>query len=772
MNYSTAQAWQAFNELAVDSVLIPLDLSAGSVSEAAVFEAYQALATLLADVNTEEQHLYVVEVVEPNTASTAGEILVYYQIASGYDKFNNPPNNNYPPDYLAWWSSQYAAAQCPTTNRANTVIQQRINAANLIALNPDQFFHSVETWTVTNDQTWLPARNYWWKDPFMASPTPNNGDYRETLLISWVPGSQQGSLCLNSAEMTYWTGNSTVGTWRAIMKIRNQHCPTKIFSSYRLVTGGQQVFPPAPPVPFTWFHGGQFTYGLIGGGSNSYAMRAFVVVVALGAFLCAQAQLIWMQTFSQPEKATVWDIALDASGDLMASLYPFETSVGMGSNSTIVRLSALDGTMLNEGSLALAGHSTFAAKLLPHGPSNGWLVIASIAPEPFGPLDSVRVGTILLNSTLTQLTHSIVGMAGRYVSYTQALAHPDGTIRIAYQTFDESFQSQFKGLTTDIDGNELQSLELHSVASFPSIGSLSLLPNGNMLMASTSAFWDPVTNTSGAIQEYSDTWTELSRHGLPMVDPSTQLSQNSPQWPSHAIVLPSGNIIVSSYYWKCFCDDQRTVVQKLAPTGSLLLQWTTESQFVRDLPATIRSIDRSGEFIYVARMNNWLVEGFSGNSPSQVEIFKMDTSLNVLGSYVLDGLEDNTYYYPTFLSAGQDGSVYIAGSLRTLNLPGAQPQGWVAKIGADSFVSVNERSKPSANLYPNPGAEGFQLVLGEPVTNGRLELFDMQGKLVHVEAFQGANGQITIPGLPAGMYCVTLRDASGATMLQQRWVKQ
>lgn len=250
----------------MDSLLIPLDLGSGTISEAAVYGAFQMLASHLANVNTEEQHLYLVDVVEPTSASAAGEVLVYYQIASGYEKFNNPPNNSYPTNYLAWWSSQYSASQCPTTNRANTVIQQRINAANLIALNPDQFFHSVETWTVTNDQTWLPARNYWWKDPFMASPTPNNGGYRETLLFSWVPGSQQGSLCLNSAEMQYWTGNSTEGTWRAVMKIRNQHCPTKIFSSCRLVSFGQEVF---GQVPFTWCHGGQFTYGLIGGGSNS-----------------------------------------------------------------------------------------------------------------------------------------------------------------------------------------------------------------------------------------------------------------------------------------------------------------------------------------------------------------------------------------------------------------------------------------------------------------------------------------------------------------------
>lgn len=150
----------------------------------------------------------------------------------------------------------------------------------------------------------------------------------------------------------------------------------------------------------------------------------------------------------------------------------------------------------------------------------------------------------------------------------------------------------------------------------------------------------------------------------------------------------------------------------------------------------------------------------------------MDTALNIIGTFLLDGFENNTYYFPASVNATPDGSVYISGSLRDLNVPGSQPKGWIAKIGADSFVSVNEHSNPNANLYPNPGAEGFQLVLGEPISNGRLELHDVQGKLVHSETFTGANGQVTVPGLTPGVYCLSLRDANGTSILQQRWVKQ
>lgn len=242
--------------------------------------------------------------------------------------------------------------------------------------------------------------------------------------------------------------------------------------------------------------------------------------------------------------------------------------------------------------------------------------------------------------------------------------------------------------------------------------------------------------------------------------------------PCMAWCFQVGTSLLRVFFWKCFCDDQRTVVQKTTPSGSLLQQWTSESPFEKDLPATIRSIDHSGEHIYIARMNNWLVEAFSGNSPSQVEIFKMDTALNVLGSFLLDGFEDNTYFYPSSLKAAQDGSVFITGSLRSLDVHGSEPQGWVAKIGADSFVSVMERPKPTVSLFPNPGTAGFQILLGEPINNGSLELHDVQGKLVHTEPFTGVNGQVMVPGLKPGVYCVSLRNTNGTSMLQQRWVKQ
>jgi hypothetical protein len=261
LNYSAAQAWRDHTDLAADSIVLALDLSSGSVSEAAVYAAYNTLMGQLAGVTTTEQHLYLVDLSQSGQA-----VSVYFQIASGYDKYNNAPNASYPAGYIAWWSNVESAVVCNTTNRAHSVIQQRINAANIIALQVGQFFHSVETWQVANLATNLSSRNYWWRDPFMASTTPNNNGYRESLLFSLRDGvTLGGGRCLNNGEMSYWTGNATTnGTWRGITKIRTTHCPTKLFSSCVLV-GGIQTLLNEPGSPIYRYHGGQFTFGLIGG---------------------------------------------------------------------------------------------------------------------------------------------------------------------------------------------------------------------------------------------------------------------------------------------------------------------------------------------------------------------------------------------------------------------------------------------------------------------------------------------------------------------------
>lgn len=402
------------------------------------------------------------------------------------------------------------------------------------------------------------------------------------------------------------------------------------------------------------------------------------------------------------------------------------------------------------------------------------MVLGSLIPEPLGPTDSTRLAIFRYNEQLEPLLSSVVGVPAKRVAYAASILAPDSTIRVAYQTFvDDTQHQQFQGLTLDLEGNELQSLTLLDVGAFPSIGSLGMLPNGNMLMTTTAAIWDLTTLTTGIMQQYDDSWDLLATHGLPMVDASTALAQNGPNWPLYTHVLPSGNVIASGHYWKCFCDDRGVVLQRATVSGEVLAQWTADSPYLQELPAWIKAIDvgPNGD-LYYAQMNNWSTQGVNGTIPSQVELFRMDTALNVLGRYLFDGFETNTYYLPSYVKATADGGVLVGGSLVDLNEPGSLPQGWVAKFGPEDFVGVAEHAEPMALIFPNPGAQGFNLSLAGPIANGQVDLHDMQGRLVQSELFSGINGFVPTQSLASGLYAVTLRDAQGNVLYQQRWAKE
>lgn len=433
-----------------------------------------------------------------------------------------------------------------------------------------------------------------------------------------------------------------------------------------------------------------------------------------------------------------------------------------------------DGLLINEVGFNYFEQVAYGQRVLGKNDEGDWLILGQITHDQPLPADSSKVVLFRRNGQLEPLQTSVVGIPGKRISYLTATIAPDNTIRVAYQTFvDDTQPQQFQGLTLDLEGNELQSLTLLDVGAFPSIGSLDMLPNGNMLMTTTAAIWDLTTLTTGIMQQYDDSWNLLATHGLPTVDASTALAQNGPNWPLYTHVLPSGNVIASGHYWKCFCDDRGAVLQRATVAGEVLAQWTADSPYLQELPAWIKAIDvgPNGD-LYYAQMNNWSTQGLNGTIPSQIELFRMDTALNVLGRYLFDGFETNTYYYPSYVKATADGGVLVGGSLVDLNAPGSLPQGWVAKFGPEGFVGIGERADPRILLFPNPGVRGFNLSLAGPIANGHVDLHDMQGRLVQSELFSGINGFVPTQSLASGLYAVTLRDAQGNVLYQQRWAKE
>jgi len=268
LNYTLGNIGKAYNMSTVDSITVPLTLGATSTSNVVVYAAFENLVALLAPLNTEEQHIAVVDVIEPNQG--AQEVIVRYELASGYQK--GAPNSTYSTNNDHTWGKlgdvqPHSTCRCGANTVtpefcANRIIQQRINAANFYSLSPVQYVTNVETWTVGWEPTDLSVKLYNFRAAPMQGPSPVGDGYRDSKTFSWRSNSTLplgGGLCVQNTEMTYWTGNATQGTWSAITTIRGLHCPSKLFLSCNLAS--YQVGFPGPP---DWFmHYCQFTYGQI-----------------------------------------------------------------------------------------------------------------------------------------------------------------------------------------------------------------------------------------------------------------------------------------------------------------------------------------------------------------------------------------------------------------------------------------------------------------------------------------------------------------------------
>jgi hypothetical protein len=263
INYSDAQIWAAHTETSTDTLALPFDFSSGTVSEATLFDAYAQLRQAVSPLTTGAQTLLLVDVVETPDVLSSGHLLAICQIGSGGERsYNNPPNTSYPSGYsCSWDNSQQPSMPCNQLS-ADQVIQGKINFANILQYIPGQYAYSVETWSVSHIPTDISAKNFYWKDSFIASSTPNNNGVHETLFFSAKMTSPATYPCLDNVEMAYWTGNATTnGTWMGITKIRQTYCPSKIFFTCTLngaVLGWNGT---------TYgIHAAQMQFGLLAGG--------------------------------------------------------------------------------------------------------------------------------------------------------------------------------------------------------------------------------------------------------------------------------------------------------------------------------------------------------------------------------------------------------------------------------------------------------------------------------------------------------------------------
>jgi len=150
VNYSTAQAWKTQGDVQADTVVLPFNFSGNSISEGDLAGAYMALEHAAMAYNTPGRHLHVVDVVETPEQLATGQLMAICVWAE--DGQRGAPNTSYPGNYLCSWYAPFQSHPC-TTCSANQVIRGRINAANVVPLQPGEYLYDVETWRVRTTPT-------------------------------------------------------------------------------------------------------------------------------------------------------------------------------------------------------------------------------------------------------------------------------------------------------------------------------------------------------------------------------------------------------------------------------------------------------------------------------------------------------------------------------------------------------------------------------------------------------------------------------------------
>lgn len=240
--------------------------------------------------------------------------------------------------------------------------------------------------------------------------------------------------------------------------------------------------------------------------------------------------------------------------------------------------------------------------------------------------------------------------------------------------------------------------------------------------------------------------------------------------------LSQGTILVGGRYRNDQGGSLRSVMQKVDEDLNLLQQFAPVSPHDFDHVALHQCIDTTPNghilFGHMERFDVLTPEALIP-WPNEVRIFKLDTNLNVLCEYEVNGFADSTYYTLARMKATPDGGAVALGSALDLTTPGAKPKAWVRRFAAADrgFTSMPpQHEHGQLQVHPNPGSEGFHLVLPAGMLRPRLHVFDPSWRLVHQATYQAAD-RVATDHWPAGIYAVVLQDERMGSW-SGRWMKE
>jgi len=213
-------------------------------------------------------------------------------------------------------------------------------------------------------------------------------------------------------------------------------------------------------------------------------------------------------------------------------------------------------------------------------------------------------------------------------------------------------------------------------------------------------------------------------------------------------------------------------------TGALIRSFRPRSTYPQDYTPFLQALSRTpdGNLYFAMHENAQLFPPnlFNVFEPNRLHVYKLDTSLNVLCEHIVDGFADNAYYYLNRIKATDDGGFMLMGGRRNFDDPSGYFEAWARKFGpSDCTVGVEERQTAAgATLFPNPGREGFTLLLNGEALQGTLLLHDALGRACGSVPIRQGQARFDAQALATGVYVYHAQDMKGRTLATGWWVKE
>ena len=164
-------------------------------------------------------------------------------------------------------------------------------------------------------------------------------------------------------------------------------------------------------------------------------------------------------------------------------------------------------------------------------------------------------------------------------------------------------------------------------------------------------------------------------------------------------------------------------------------------------PQALRAIAVDSNTIYLSYMT-------TVGSNNQIVLLRLDGELNVQWERYL--YSNDMFHWATCMRLLQDGTIAV-GSYQYQGIPNSISVA-VVKDGYDNLEELGVIVRPYA-FYPNPARSELHLQYSPDVQPARIELYDVQGRLVHAQT-HGLES-LRIEDLAAGQYLMKVTLGNG-----------